>query len=198
MKQIDLLITFALLFFAFESYACLNPIDVTNAQAIIESGLGPEISCKSSDCTCADGIDWNLAELQDEIVNGKPFYGPKENVVECATMEACDELQFNHCREFPDHEFFYAENLILSGFEAYCTKIIGYTKVKTGKKILVNSHVKKAAHGAKLAKEKKDKDDEKAANLAKKVKAKADMDAATAFQAYKKAHLEYLDAVEKE
>jgi hypothetical protein len=136
---------------SFNSYACLNKLPLSEVQKAInlEAGAGAK-SCADlpeEDCLCYDGIDWHTAEIKDEIINGKPIYSAKFNVTTCETEEDCETLRATLCT---DAEFFYAENIILPGFEAYCTKITGYEQIFTGKKVLKVNTQKQAAHLAKL------------------------------------------------
>jgi hypothetical protein len=95
------------------------------------------------EATCYDieNIDLEIAEIQDEMKD-VPNYSSKDHVTSCETEMACEELRGSLCHADEGEIFFYAENLILPGFEAYCVKITGYDKVPTGKKILVNSQAK--------------------------------------------------------
>lgn len=134
--------------FSFNSFSeCLNKLpqsEVTKALNL-EPNAG-SISCAqrpNEECICYDGIDWTTANLQDEYVNGTPNYSDKINETECASIESCELLRPTLC-EAP-YEFFYAENLIFSGYEAYCSRIVSYEQVATGRKILVEDPVKKAA-----------------------------------------------------
>jgi len=88
-------------------------------------------------------------EVIEEEVNDKPIYGEKLNVTACVDEAACEEFRFTLCQEIPEAFFFYATNSN-NGFESYCTKIIGYTKVKTGNKLLQVNQKKLDAHLARL------------------------------------------------
>lgn len=128
------------------TFACLNPIDVTNAQVIIATGLGPEISCKSSECVCADKINWNYAKVievttyQDD--RNKPIY-TKSGEVSCLDQQDCDNKFVNlTCENETDK----VKNYDL--LQVYCAKFAGYEQVAIVKKDLVEDSVKKAAYKA--------------------------------------------------
>ncbi|MDQ3159096.1 MAG: hypothetical protein M3P98_03125 [bacterium] len=132
---------------------------------------------KQSTCVPFLGGFCQQYDAIDEIVNGNPIYGIKENATLCTDEVACEELRSSLCREIPESFFFYAMNAN-NGFEAYCTKITGYEQVNTGKKVLKNNPVKLAAHLAAIeakksadaqVKSKRDKadDDFKALDISK-------------------------------
>lgn len=106
-------------------------------------------TCKG-ECVEIPDANCPIFDLEDELVNGDPVYSAKENVTECETEEACEQLRSSLCSDLSEYQFFYAENLVLSGFEAYCTKITGYEKVRSERKILKENAQKKAAHLAKI------------------------------------------------
>lgn len=167
-----------LLLVSFPSFACLNSIDVTSAISVQQNGYGAEMSCKSNDCVCADGIDLTISELIDETVNGSPIYS-HNNVTACVqtypiltpseeasevvfdtTIPLCsDVLTSLVCNDKKEEKF------INEGYtEVYCSKLVGHEQVPTGKKILVENEVKKKAH------EKALKDAEKAEKDSKDLK----------------------------
>lgn len=159
--------TFIILFLiSFNSYACLSKAPKSIVEKMIAGETVAGKDCKEApeeECVCFDGVDVSASKFTDEFMNGNPIYSAKQNVTACV-MELkeveegqeseevlCEDLRASLC-EAP-YEFYYAENLILSGYEAYCTKLLGFEQVKTGKKILVVDGAKKAAH------EKKKQDD---------------------------------------
>jgi hypothetical protein len=135
-----------LLIISFPVFACLNPIDVTNAQQIIASGLGPEISCKTSDCVCADKINWNYAKIvettktKDDIT--KPQYS-KTNVVSCLDQIDCDAKFIELSCESENDKI---KNYDL--LQVYCSKITSYNQITYIEKELKEDDVKKAAFQA--------------------------------------------------
>lgn len=137
-------------------------------------------SDKGGDCVPFPGGYCQQYDVVDEIVNGKPIYAPKENVVDCESIEACELLRENHCSSLIDYQFFYAENLILPGYEAYCTKVTGYEQVNTGKKVLKVNAQKLSAHKAKLDadKAKRDQDKIKEAKIQAKLRQMAEAELA--------------------
>lgn len=114
------------------------------------------------ECVPFDGGYCESKEVIDEEVNDKPIYGERENILACATEQDCEALRFSHCAEIPESFFFYAIKAN-DGYEASCTKIVDWTKIKTGKKLLVENPQKLAAHLASIQ-AKKDADDAKKAN----------------------------------
>ncbi len=100
---------------------------------------------KQSTCVPFLGGFCQQYDAIDEIVNGNPIYGIKENTTLCTDEVACEELRSSLCQSIPESFFFYAMNAN-NGYEAYCTKITGYEQVNTGKKVLKNNPVKLAAH----------------------------------------------------
>lgn len=116
-------------------------------------------------CYDIDKCNPNECELKDEYRNGTPIYSAKENITFCETEETCKELESSLCLE--PYKFYYAEKIDVNAFEAYCTKIVGYEQVKTGKKILVESPVKKAAYLAKQEAKKQAEENKKLDKLSK-------------------------------
>lgn len=158
-----------------------------------------QVECEKlsmNECLKIKGIDPNYSELKEEIVNGDPIYSPKLNIIECGE-DQCKELELSgHCKDFPDYQFFYAKTSIGLGYEAYCAKVTGYEQVNTGKHILVESAVKKAAYEKSL---KDAQDAELAAKLKKiqdKAQAKQDIGQATTIALLKAAVLKYLNTLE--
>lgn len=122
-----------------------------------------------SECVPFSGGYCESKEVIDEEVNDKPIYGERENILACATEQDCELLRPTHCAEIPESFFFYAMKAN-DGYEAYCTKIVGWTKVKTGKKLLVENPQKLAAHLQRL---KDEKDAKEAAEQSKLQKCNA-------------------------
>jgi hypothetical protein len=129
-----------------------NRVPLSEAQRYIDAapnGVAGLYTCedkKDEQCLEFSHIEkWEYAEFIDNYENGKPIYSPRKNETACEAKESCELLRTNLCKE--DELFFYAENLILSGYEAYCAKLEGYEQVLNGKK-LVNSPTKKAAYEA--------------------------------------------------
>lgn len=111
-------------------------------------------------CICVEKADPWTSELQDELTNGEPIYSDKANILACESEEACELLRMGHCKELPDYSFFYSFTTN-DGFEAYCTKLLGYEQVKTGNKILVENAQKKAAYLANIEAKKQAEEDKK-------------------------------------
>lgn len=139
-----------LLLITFPVFACQISIPISEAQRYIDAmpnGVAPLYSCKDKpeeDCMCADLIEWEAAEIVNEIIDGDPIWSEKKKIQECSSVEACEDLRFDHCESLKDgYQFFYSENIIIPGFDAYCSKITGYKKVENGKKTLANSKSKK-------------------------------------------------------
>lgn len=130
------------------SFACLTriPESIVLAMTMGQSVVGKDCSeLPGEDCLCADGFDLAGSDLVDEYVNGDAIWSAKEKVIDCESSESCELLRDTHCSDLETgYQFFYAENLILPGYEAYCTKITGYEQVATGKKIIRNNPTKLA------------------------------------------------------
>jgi hypothetical protein len=100
-----------------------------------------------------EAVTCHSLDLVDEEVDdhSKPKWSSKENVVDCLDEASCEALRANHCSSLEGYEFFYAENLILPGYEAYCSKFLGYEKKLTGQKVLVKNDAKLASYNAQKA-----------------------------------------------
>jgi hypothetical protein len=102
-----------------------------------------------------EAVTCHSLDLVDEQVDdhSKPQWSAKQNEVSCEDEAACEALRADHCSSLEGYEFFYAENLILPGYEAYCSKFLGYEKKLTGLKVLQKNDAKLAAYNSqKIAK----------------------------------------------
>jgi hypothetical protein len=131
-------------------FACINTIPISEAELAINlspnAGGATCLEKASDECLCFDSVTlWQAVEIKDEYINGAPIYSPKENVKECAELE-CKELGPDYCKDFDGYQFYYAATSIGLGYEAYCIKVTGYEQIKSGKHLLVENPVKKAAY----------------------------------------------------
>jgi hypothetical protein len=151
---------------SFNSFAkCLSKAPISAVRTYIESTVPVAgVDCSErpdEECICFDGIEsWKVVDLEDEMVNGEAKYSAKINVTDCETPEACDQIGLTLC-EAP-YEYKHAKNIILPGYEAYCTKITGYEKVKSGRKILKENAAKKVAHLAMIEAKRLEREKEQA------------------------------------
>ena len=131
--------------FSINSFACQNMAPLSAIETYLGEIPVPGVLCQErpeDQCLCFDHIEgWDVAEVVDEKIQ-KPTYGSKENVTDCETEVSCEVLRPSLCSSIFGSYFFYAENLILPGYHAYCAKITGHEDVPTGKKILINSLTK--------------------------------------------------------
>lgn len=146
MKNLNLFIaTFLITIPAFGCGISIPMNDIERAMAPPVSGH--YLKCEDypkEECVCMDGIDFFVASMKEEEID-KPVYSKKDHVTSCESEKACEELRGSLCHPDEGEFFFYAENVIFPGFEAYCVKISEYEKIKTGKHILFNDPMKLAA-----------------------------------------------------
>lgn len=156
------LILILLLVISNTALPCNNWISASELEKALNLTPNAKAGClEGEECYCYDTADFRFSDLQDEIVNGDPIYSSKERELDCADKEVCESLRPHLCADLQGYEFFYAENLILPGYEAYCTKLLGYEQVKTGKKVLKDNPEKKALYMAQLEAEKIKEQEEK-------------------------------------
>jgi hypothetical protein len=129
-------------FLADAAFACRNMVPLSAAELYITTPGTPGVTCEErpgDECLCFDHIEgWDIAEIQNETFD-KPIYSSKVKQTSCETAMLCEAFRSSLCDKDQGELFFYAENMILSGYEAYCVTITGYEKIPTGKKILVNN-----------------------------------------------------------
>jgi hypothetical protein len=133
-----------------------------------------ELECVNSEgepCYDIAACPLYKCNLIDEEVNDKPIYSDKINPVACATEEECETFRLNLCDTSKNELFFYA--IKDAAFEAYCVTITGWTRIKTGKKLLVEDSVKLATHQATIQAKKDQEDNKKEAKRLLKEKLKA-------------------------
>lgn len=107
-------------------------------------------------------------DIQDEMIDGDPIYSAATNSTVCSGEEDCySKLESLVC----DDET-YSKFINQDYTQLYCTKILDYEQITSGKKILVLNQAKKDARLA----EKAIKDAEKAAKKAAKDAAKEKID----------------------
>lgn len=149
---------------SFNSFAkCLSKAPISAIQQYISSTepvAGVDCSERpGEECICFDGLpSWQTLDLVDEEVPEERWSG-KFNRQLCYTVDQCEELRSTHCDA--GKEFFYAvapDEVGQDSLEAYCAFKLSPEMVKTGRKILKENPVKKAAHEAKLKAEKDAKD----------------------------------------
>lgn len=100
-----------------------------------------ECEYKQGDCAeMKDGASCSAAKIEDEIVDGPAIYSAKKLQVPCESKESCEKLRFSHCSSLDRYEFFYSEKM--SGFEAYCSQLLGHEQVKSGNKFIVSDEAK--------------------------------------------------------
>lgn len=193
------LIVFAIIF-SFQSHACMNRIPLSEAVKAIN--LEPNAGSKTcqdlpkEDCVCFDGIEWETAEIVDETYEAPTYAAGKVNATACETEKACEEHRPTLCKDLKgEHHFFYAENLILSGYEAYCAKVSGTRQVKTGNKLLKTNQDKKTARKAQKEAEKLAREERKAKKKAAKEALKeVDIDSITTVKALREVVKQLLEA----
>jgi len=167
-------------FWSIAAFPCMNFIPESEAiKAIAMVPNAGQIRCKSlpnEPCLCFDGIDWETAiykDVQEDDVE-RPIYAVENNVIGCASREACQEIvetkcpteegnclpgeQIHYCTA-PDSAFIRPVGL---AFEAYCTHIIGYEQ-KTVKR-LMEDPIKKAAKDARVLAEQQAEETKKTRN----------------------------------
>ena len=157
----------ALALVSFNSLACLNPISESNAQKAIELGVkNSEVSCLEKPCYCADGIQWEFAELVDnEVID----YVAWRQVESCKDDLDCDEkFSYLKCTEGTEIKNY-------EQFSVYCAVNI----MKIDGKKLVESESKKDAYKAARKAEKDAEQEAKYAKKALKLAIKEDIKNAT-------------------
>lgn len=100
-------------------------------------------------CQQVDGLD--LEALKIEILKSddlsKPLYEAKTNLTQCETREACDEARAveGYC---PQTHFSVTNETGSGGWEAYCTRLVGYEKQQ--KPVIADDQEKKTARQAEM------------------------------------------------
>jgi hypothetical protein len=147
------------------SFACNNPIKVSEAEKAILGQPSKAHDCNISeqDCICYDNAEWEAAEIVDEFVNGAAIYTVNSQAACTDEADCVTKMQALVC----DEGFTAAYRL--DTLQAYCYRLDGYEQVNTGKKKLQNNPTKLSALQAKRAAEAT-----LAAIEAQGVKAKAD------------------------
>lgn len=141
MKTILLLLSLIL---SAQAFPCANTLPLSEVQKAIalEPGAGSQSCAQLSQeqCLCFDGITWEAAELQDELIPGEPAYF-KEQIESCSDELDC---QAKHEAKVCESEGFSSiKNLDL--MEVYCSKA---NLIPSGNKKLVNNPTKLATFQA--------------------------------------------------
>lgn len=129
------------LLISFQSLACGNLINKENADKAIAGDPSAKAGCDSSveDCLCYDTVDWETAEIVDEIVNGDPIYTVNSQSV-CEGEEDCQaKMALLVCAAG------FTAKYRLDNPQVFCERLDGYEQVQTGRKKLVNNATKAAA-----------------------------------------------------